>query len=188
MVSESLWIVLGVVGAGGIFVYSTYNKMVKLSRRCDRAQADVDVQTSHRHDLIPQLVETVRGYIKHEAGVVDSLMNARNVAMGATSPQQKVQAEQIINSSIGQVMAMAENLPELHGSAHFQGLRRDIIDVQDKISAARRFLNLAVDEYNTSLDVLPGKLFAKKLGLHERNFFGLGVERAFVEEAPNFKF
>ena len=188
MISESLWIILGIAGAGGSFVYVTYNKMVKLSHRCDRAQADVDVQTSHRHDLIPQLVETVRGYVNHESHIIDTLMDARNMAMGSSSPGQKVQAEQIINSSIGQVMAMAEHLPELHGSAHFQGLRNDIIDVQNKISAARRFLNLAVDEYNTSLAVLPGKLFAGKLGLHERNFFGLGVERAFVEEAPTFKF
>lgn len=173
--------------AGGGAVKS-YNNLVALAQRCDQAAGDIDVQLRHRHDLIPSLVETVRGFASHERGIIDSLMNARAAAMRAATAEEQQEAEAVVSVKLNQALAAVETYPEVRGSQHFSDLRRELSDVENKIAASRRFLNLAVSEYNASLGQFPNNVIARKAGLRDRRFYDLGLDRVFAEEAPAFKF
>jgi len=166
-------------------VMLVYNRLAALSRRCERALADIDVQVRHRHDLIPSLVEAVRGFAGHEKGVIDSVVSARAEALRAVGSQDKLEAETMLTSSIVKLLSVAESNPSIQAGAHFSELRGD---VNNKIAAARRFFNMAVNEFNASLDQFPANVVGRRFGLSAKRSYDLGLERLFVEEIPAVKF
>ena len=188
MVSE-IFIGLGCgLAAAGCFGVMAYNRLIMLGQRCDQAYADIDVQLRHRHDLIPNLVETVKGFASHERGIINSLMSARAAAVRAAGAEEQVRAEAMLSSQLVRVMASVEAYPEVTGSRHFTELRRDIADVEHKIAAARRFLNMAVAEYNATLAQFPAAMVGRSAGLHTRRMFDLGLDRVIMEEPVTVKF
>ena len=183
------WIFLGIVAAIVAFLVMAYNTMVSLRRRADQAFADIDVQLKQRHDLIPNLVETVKGYAAHEKDTFDAVIKARNGAVAAKGPEAQAQAEQQLNGAVGRLMALAEAYPDLKANTNFLKLQEDLGSVEDKLSAARRFFNNSVGEYNAQIESVPSVFFASKFGFQPRQFFDLGEEkRAEVEVAPSVKF
>ena len=167
---------------------ATYNRIAKLASLCDRAGADIDVQLRQRHDMIPNLVESVRGFTQHERGIVDALMAARAAAMRAASPQERDKAEGEVTLRLGAILATVENYPEVKGSQHFLQLSREIADVENKISATRRFFNMTVAEYNATLSQFPGFAIAWLFRSSPRALFDIGPQREAVEQAPAVRF
>jgi len=186
--STSTMIVLAVVVVAIIWVISVYNGLVAMRQRVDQAFADVDVQMRQRHDLIPNLVQTVKGYAAHERGTLDEVVNARNAAMTAQGPAQQAAAENMLSGALRQLFALSESYPDLKASANFQQLQAELSDLENKIAAARRFFNSAVQEYNTGIQRFPAALFASAFGFAPKTFFDLGAERASVGEVPAVKF
>jgi LemA protein len=183
------WFLLAVVVGVGAFLVFAYNTMVTLRRRTDQAFADIDVQLKQRHDLIPNLVETVKGYAAHEKETLDAVIQARNGAMAAHGPQAQAQAEQMLSGAVGRLMALAEAYPDLKANTNFLKLQEDLGAVEDKLAAARRFFNNAVSEYNASIESVPNVFFASRFGFLAREFFDLGTdERARIGVAPTVKF
>ncbi len=183
------WIILGVLAAAVAVAVMAYNTMVSLRRRADQAFADIDVQLKQRHDLIPNLVETVKGYAAHEKETFDAVINARNGAVAAKGPEAQAQAEQQLNGAVGRLMALAEAYPDLKANTNFLKLQEDLGSVEDKLSAARRFFNNAVGEYNAQIESVPSVFFAAKFGFLPRQFFDLGEEkRTQIDVAPAVKF
>jgi LemA protein len=183
------WIVLGLIAAVAIFLVMAYNTMVSLRRRADQAFADIDVQLKQRHDLIPNLVETVKGYATHEKETFDAVIQARNGAVAAHGPEAQAKAEQVLNGAVGRLMALAEAYPDLKANTNFLKLQEDLGGVEDKLSAARRFFNNAVGEYNAQIESVPSVFFASKFGFQPRTFFDLGEEtRAQTSIVPTVKF
>ena len=182
------WIVLGVIVVLVIFAFGAYNRLVALRQRVDQSFADIDVQLKQRHDLIPNLVETVKGYAAHERGTLDDVIKARNSAMSAQSPAQVSAAENQLSGALGRLIALSEAYPDLKANANFQQLQAELTDIENKLAAARRFFNNAVQEYNTGIQQFPAALFAASLGFSQRTFFDVGEERAAVEKAPQVKF
>lgn len=183
------WILLAVIAGLAVFLVMAYNTMVSLRRRADQAFADIDVQLKQRHDLIPNLVETVKGYATHEKETFDAVIKARNGAVAAAGPQAQAAAEQQLSGAVGKLMALAEAYPDLKANTNFLKLQEDIGGVEDKLSAARRFFNNAVGEYNAQIESVPSVFFASKFGFQPREFFDVGAEkRAQIEVAPTVKF
>jgi len=165
-----------------------YNQLVAMRQRVGQAFADVDVQLKLRHDLIPNLVETVKGYAAHERGTLEEVVKARNAAMTAQGPGQQAAAENMLSGALRQLFALSEAYPDLKANQNFQQLQAELSDVENKIAASRRFFNNAVQEYNTGIQQFPAALFAAALGFSQRTFFDVGEERAVVEKAPQVKF
>jgi LemA protein len=186
--SNSGWIVLGIIGFLILSAIFVYNGLVTLRQRVNQSFADIDVQLKQRHDLIPNLVETVKGYAAHERGTLDAVIQARNAAVNAKSPGQVAAAENQLTGAIRGLLALAESYPDLKASANFQQLQAELSDLENKIAAARRFFNNAVQEYNTGIQRFPAALFAGMLGFTEKQFFDLGDTRATVGETPAVKF
>src|SRR6201987_3790344 len=182
------WIILGVIVVLVLIAFSAYNRLGARGQRVNQAYADIDVQLRQRHDLIPNLVETVKGYAAHERGTLDEVVKARNAAMTAQGPAQQAAAENMLTGALRQLFAVAEAYPDLKASANFQQLQAELSDLENKIAAARRFFNNAVQEYNSGIQRFPAALFASTFGFAPRNFFDLGDERATVGEAPPVKF
>src|SRR5437588_11182702 len=182
------WIVLGVIVVLVIFAFSAYNRLVALSQRVSQAFADIDVQLKQRHDLIPNLVETVKGYASHERGTLDEVIKARNSAMSAQGPAQVSAADNQLSGALGRLFALSEAYPDLNANANFQQLAVDLSDLENKIAASRRFCNNAVQEYNTGIQQLPAALFAGMFGFTRKDFFDLGDTRKDVEATPQVKF
>jgi LemA protein len=185
---SSGWIVLGLIVLVVVFALSAYNRLVTLSQRVNQAFADIDVQLKQRHDLIPNLVETVKGYAAHERGTLDEVIRARNSAMSAQGPAQVSAAETQLSGALGRLIALSESYPDLKANANFQQLAAELSDLENKIAASRRFFNNAVQEYNTGIQQMPAALFAGMFGFSKKDFFDLGTSRAEVEAAPNVKF
>ena len=184
-VSDEILIAMGVgLGLVALVAIFSFNRIAALASRCDRAAADIDVQLRHRHDLIPNLVETVKGFASHERGLVDSLMSARAAAVRAASTADRDRAETEMSARIGMVFTTVEQYPEVKGSQHFTELRREMTDVENKIAATRRFFNMAVSEYNATLGQFPANAIARFAGLRPRAMFDLVANRATIEEAP----
>src|SRR5579864_748839 len=175
------WIVLGVIVILVLFALGAYNRLVALSQRVNQAFADIDVQLKQRHDLIPNLVETVKGYAAHESGTLEAVIQARNVAVAAPGVEQKVAAENMLTGALGKLFALSENYPNLKANANFQQLQSDLSDIENKLAASRRFFNNAVQEYNTGIQVFPAALFAGIFGFSQRPFFDVGTDRAQFE-------
>jgi len=186
--STSALIVLAVIVVAALWVISIYNGLVSMRQRVNQAFADVDVQLRQRHDLIPNLVETVKGYAAHERGTLDEVVKARNAAVTAQSPEQKAVAENMLSGALRQLFALSEAYPDLKANANFQALQAELSDIENKIAAARRFFNNAVQEYNTSTQRFPAALFAASLGFAPKEFFDLGEELKTVGETPQVKF
>jgi LemA protein len=186
--STTGWIVLGVVVAFVLWVIVIYNGLVAMRQRVSQAFADVDVQLKQRHDLIPNLVETVKGYAAHERGTLEAVIKARNTAMAAQGPAQQAAAENMLSGALRQLFALSEAYPDLKANANFQQLQTELTDIENKIAAARRFFNSAVQEYNTGIQQFPAALFAGALGFGPREFFDLGETRKELEQAPSVKF
>src|SRR5258708_5032655 len=185
--SATGWIVLGVVVVLVLWVIVIYNGLVAMRQRVSQAFADVDVQLKQRHDLIPNLVETVKGYAAHERGTLDAVMKAGNTAMAAQGPAQQAAAENALSGTLRQLFALSEAYPDLKANANFQQLQAELTDIENKIAAARRFFNNSVQEYNTGIEQLPAALFAASLGFRRKEFFDLGETRAQVEQVPSVK-
>ncbi|MCB2114606.1 MAG: LemA family protein [Parvularculaceae bacterium] len=179
-------IVIVVIGLAAIGIY---NRIVGLNQRADQAFADIDVQLRQRHDLIPNLVETVKGYATHERSTLDAVIQARNAASAAHGPADQAQAEGFLNAALGKLFALAEAYPDLKANTNFMELQRELADVENKIAAARRFFNNAIQEFNTAIQQIPGNFIAPLGGFSNREFFEIpGESRAEVEAAPNVKF
>jgi LemA protein len=186
--STSTLIVLAVIVVVIVWAISIYNGLVAMRQRVNGAFADVDVQLRQRHDLIPNLVETVRGYAAHERGTLDEVVKARNVAVAAQGPAQQAAAENALSGALRQLFALSEAYPDLKANANFQQLQTELADIENKIAAARRFFNNAVQEYNTGIQKFPAALFASAFGFAPKEFFDLGDDRKTVGEAPQVKF
>jgi LemA protein len=186
--STSTIIVLAVIVVAVVWAIGVYNGLISMRQRVNQAFADIDVQLRQRHDLIPNLVETVKGYAAHERGTLEDVVKARNAAMTAQGPEQQAAAENMLSGALRQLFALSERYPDLKASANFQQLQAELADLENKIAAARRFYNNAVQEYNTGIQRFPAALFAASFGFAQKNFFDLGEERATVGEAPAVKF
>jgi LemA protein len=186
--SISTVIVLAIIVVAVIWAIGVYNGLVSMRQRVNQAFADIDVQLRQRHDLVPNLVETVKGYAAHERGTLDDVVKARNAAVAAQGPAQQAAAENQLTGALRQLFALAENYPDLKASANFQQLQAELADLENKIAASRRFFNNAVQEYNTGIQRFPTALFASSFGFAPKNFFDLGEDRASVGEAPAVKF
>lgn len=185
---SSTLIVLVLIVVAVIWAVSVYNGLVSMRQRVNQAFADIDVQLKQRHDLVPNLVETVRGYAAHERGTLDEVVKARNAAVTAQGPAQQAAAENMLSGALRQLFALAESYPDLKASANFQQLQAQLTDLENKIAAARRFFNSAVQEYNSGIQRFPAALFAASFGFAPKDFFDLGDQRANVSEAPAVKF
>jgi LemA protein len=171
-----------------VFVIVIFNRMVALRQTMKSAFADIDVQLKQRYDLIPNLVETVKGYATHESGVFEKVTAARAQAMRATSVAERGQAEAALSGALMNLMAVAENYPQLRANENFMQLQTELADLENKIAAARRFFNNAVAEYNTMIQQFPAVLFAAGFGFKEADMFTLGDERATTSATPKVSF
>jgi LemA protein len=186
--STSTIIILVVIVALVLWAISVYNGLVSMRQRVNQAFADVDVQMRQRHDLIPNLVETVKGYAAHERGTLDEVIRARNAAATAQGPAQQAAAENQLTGALRQIFALSEAYPDLKANANFQQLQAELSDLENKIAASRRFFNNAVQEYNAGIQRFPAALFAASFGFTQKQFFDLGDDRKTVSEAPQVKF
>ena len=182
------WIVLGVLVAIAFWIFSVYNRLVAMRQRVDQSFADIDVQLKQRHDLIPNLVETVKGYATHEKSTLEDVIKARNLALTAQGPAQVSAAEGQLTTALRGLLALSEAYPDLKANTNFQQLQTELSDIENKLAAARRFFNNAVQEYNTGIQQLPAALFAASLGFRRKEFFDLGDARPQLDQAPNVKF
>src|SRR5882724_9714755 len=175
-----LLVLLVAVGIG------IYNSLVRLKVQCDNAWADIDVQLKRRYDLIPNLVETVKGYAGHEKGTLEAVINARNRAMTATSPADKAQAETMLSGALKSLFALAEAYPQLRAVESFTSLQSALSQVEDTLQNARRYYNAVVRDLNIKIEQFPTNLFADMLGFTAREFFE--VTAAAEREAPKISF
>jgi LemA protein len=185
--STTGWIVLGVIVVIVLWVITVYNGLVAMRQRVGQAFADIDVQLKQRHDLIPNLVETVKGYAAHERGTLEAVTQARNTAVAAQGPAQQAAAENMLSGALRQLFALSEAYPDLKANANFQQLQAELTDIENKLAAARRFFNNAVQEYNTGIQRFPAALFAGMFGFGPREFFDVGEERKTLDQAPQVK-
>lgn|SRR3990167_8053250 len=184
-----LWIVLAVIAVLILAAIVIYNSLIRLKLRVDEAWSDIDVQLKRRHDLIPNLVETVKGYAAHEQGTFDKVIKARNQAMQAQAGGDNkalAEAENMLSGTLKSLFALSEAYPVLKANQNFLELQRELTDTEDKVQAARRFYNGNVRDLNTKLQVFPTNFMAGALGFKEREFFE--VENAAEREAANVKF
>jgi LemA protein len=185
------WIIIGLIVLFVLWVIMIYNGLVAMRQRVNQAFSDIDVQTKQRHDLIPNLVESVKGYAGHERGTLEAVVQARNAAVTAQSGGVAAQAaaENALSGALRQLFALSEAYPDLKASQNFQQLQAQLSDIENKIAAARRFFNNAVQEYNTGIQQFPAALFAASLGFQPKEFFDVGVEqRKELDQAPQVKF
>ena len=181
-----LWIILGLGALLVFFVIGAYNSLVKLKNLTQEAWSDIDVQLKRRYNLIPNLVNTVKGYAAHEKEVFQKVTEARARAMGAKNPEETAEAERGLSGALKTLFAVAENYPELKANENFLKLQEDLTDTENKIEAARRFYNGNVRDYNTRQEVFPHSIIAKTFGFTKQQFFQ--NENKEEREAPEVKF
>ena len=184
----SLYILLGVVALLVLWAVFAYNRFITLVQRAKEAWADIDVQLKRRYDLIPNLVETVRGYMKHEAGTLEKVTRARTAAMDAGGVAEKGKAENFLSETLKSLFAVAEAYPDLKANTNFLELQRQLEDTENKIQAARRFYNGNVRDLNTGLQSFPGNIIAGMFRFMEREFFELGEGEAAARQPVTVKF
>jgi LemA protein len=185
------WIVIGAIVLLVLWIIMIYNGLVAMRQRVNQAYADIDVQMKQRHDLIPNLVETVKGYASHERGTLEAVVQARNAAItaGAGGVAAQAAAENVLSGALRQLFALSEAYPDLKANQNFQQLQSELSDIENKLAAARRFFNNAVQEYNTGIQQFPAVLLAGSLGFAPKEFFDVGVEeRKVIGQAPQVKF
>ena len=177
----AIWAVLGLVVLFGIW---TYNSLVTLRTRVNQAFADIDVQLKQRHDLVPNLIETVKGYAAHERGTLEAVVQTRNAALRAQGPADQAAAESALSGALGRLFALGEAYPDLKASENFQHLQTELSDIEDKLAAARRFFNNGVAEYNAAIQHFPAVIFAGLMGFRPQVFFDIGETQRQALDAP----
>lgn len=181
-------VILGIIVILVLMAISLYNRLVKLRNNREQAFADIDVQLKQRHDLIPQLVESVKGYMGHERGVLTEITEARANAMKATTINEKIAAETRLSTALDGLKVSVEAYPDLKASQNFLDLQNEISDIENKIAAARRFFNSATKELNVATEVFPSNLIATLFNFKKELMFDLGEKRSVIEEPPQIKF
>ncbi|MDR2538175.1 MAG: LemA family protein [Bifidobacteriaceae bacterium] len=185
----ALWIILGVVVLLLLVIWFQYNGLVRLSVRVDEAWSDITVQLKRRADLIPQIVNTVKGYAAHEKGVFESVTNARAATLSAQGPAQTAQAEGELQGALKSLFAVAEAYPELKANTNFLQLQQELVDTEDKIMASRRFYNAGVKDLNTRIRQFPGNIFANLFHINNREFFEVDEStNAAIQNPVNVEF
>ncbi len=184
----ALYVVLGVLGLLVLWAILAYNRFITLIQRAKEAWADIDVQLKRRYDLIPNLVETVRGYMKHEAGTLEKVTAARAAAMDAGGVAEKGKAENFLSETLKSLFAVAEAYPDLKANTNFLELQRELSDTENKIQAARRFYNTNVRDLNTAVQTFPNNIIAGMFHFTEREFFELGAGEEAARQPVAVKF
>lgn len=179
-----LWIILGVVVLFGLFIWATYNSLVTLRVRVDEAWSDITVQLKRRLDLIPNLIESVKGYAKHESGVFTAVTEARANALNAKGVKETAVAENQFEGALKSLFAVAESYPDLKANQNFLQLQDELVDTEDKIQASRRFYNGGVRDLNTKIQTFPANAVAGMFGFKSRVFFELGEDEQKAAEKP----
>jgi LemA protein len=182
-------IIIGVVVLLIIMIASMYNSLVKLRNNRENAFADIDVQLKQRHDLIPQLVETVKGYATHEKSTLENVISLRNAATNAATIDDKIAAENKLSSALAGLRVTLEAYPDLKANQNFLQLQEEISDIENKLSSVRRYFNSATKEYNNKVETFPSNIIAGMFGFHKEVMFDLGeTNRARMEERPTINF
>lgn len=183
-----LLVILGLVVLLIFWVIGIYNRVVKLRNQRQTAFADIDVQLKQRHDLIPQLVEVVKGYAKHERELLTSITEARTAAMGANTIDEKIAAEGKLSSALQGLKIQVEAYPDLKANQNFLQLQEEMSDIENKLAAARRYFNAATTEYNNSIETFPANVIAGSFGFKREVLFDLGTERTELNKPPKINF
>lgn len=182
-----LFVILGIVAVVAIWLWATYNGLVKANVRVDSAWSDITVQLKRRADLLPNLIETVKGYAKHEKDVFTQVTEARSAVTNASGAAETAAAENQFTGALKSLFAVAENYPDLKADQNFLDLQRQLVDTENKIQAARRFYNGSVEDMNIKIQVFPTNIFAQRLGFKARELFEV-EDRASIEEPVEVKF
>ena len=185
----AIWIILAVVVVVALFLWATYNSLVTLRIRVDEAWSDITVQLKRRLDLIPNLIETVKGYAKHESGVFTAVTEARANVMSAKGVKETAAAENQFEATLKSLFAVSEAYPDLKASQNFQDLQAELVDTEDKIQASRRFYNSGVRDLNTKIETVPTNIIAAIFKFVKREFFDVEEsERAAANKPTEVKF
>lgn len=183
-----IWIIPVVIVVIIFWLIGIYNSLVSLRNTRQNAFADIDVQLKQRHDLIPQLVETVKGYATHEKELLLKITQARTAAMGATTIDEKIKTETQLSAALQGLKISVEAYPDLKANQNFLQLQEELSDIENKLAAARRYFNAATTEYNTGIETFPSNLIANSFGFQRETLFDLGQERVSFEEPPKISF
>lgn len=184
-----IWILVGILVILVIWGVSIYNNLVSLKNNRENAFADIDVQLKQRHDLIPQLLGAVKGYMEHERGTLESVTNARQRAINATGINEKIEAEKDLSAALQGLNIQVEAYPDLKASTNFMQLQTEISDIENKLAAVRRYFNSATKELNIAIQKFPNNIFAGMFGFTTQPMFDLGAAgRAQMDVAPEIKF
>ncbi len=182
------FIFAGILALLVFWVIGIYNRIIRLRNNRQNAFADIDVQLKQRHDLVPQLVEVVKGYATHEKELLLKITEARSAAMGATSINDKIAAETRLSSALQGLKVQVEAYPDLKANQNFLQLQEELSDIENKLAAARRYFNAATTEYNNSIETFPANMIAGSFGFKRETLFDLGTERAEAEKPPRINF
>ena len=183
-----IYIVFGVAAVLILWVIFSYNRLIALVNRAEEAWSDIDVQLKRRYDLIPNLVETVKGYMQHEAGTLQKVTEARTKAMGAQTVDQHAEAENMLTGALKSLFAVAESYPDLKANTNFIELQRELSDTENKIQAARRFYNTVVQDLQNALEQFPSNIIGSSFGFKTREFFALGENEQAAKKPVKVKF
>jgi LemA protein len=185
----AIFIILGILLVLVFFAISVYNRLVRLRNNREQSFADIDVQLKQRHDLIPQLVDAVKGYMKHEKELLTEITAARAGAMNAGTIDEKITAENRLSGALGGLRIAVEAYPDLKANQNFLNLQEEISDIENKLAAARRFFNSATKELNNAVEVFPANVVAGMFGFKREQMFDLGAEqRVTLDQAPKISF
>lgn len=171
-----LWVIIVLAVVVVLWLIAIYNGLIKMKNRTDEAWSDIDVQLKRRYDLIPNLIETVKGYATHERELFEKVTQARTAAMGAENPNEKAEKENVLSGTLKSLFAVSENYPDLKANQNFLELQRELTDTEDKIQASRRFYNGNVRDINIKIEQFPNNLIAGTLGFKKRDFFEVDGE------------
>jgi len=183
-----IWIIPAVIVLIIFWLIGIYNSLVRLRNTRQNAFADIDVQLKQRHDLVPQLVETVKGYATHERELLTKITLARTAAMGATTIDEKIKTETQLSAALQGLKISVEAYPDLKANQNFLQLQEELSDIENKLAAARRYFNAATTEYNTGIETFPSNLVANSFGFMRESLFDLGQDRVSFEEPPKISF
>ena len=183
-----LIVILAIIVLLIILVASMYNSLIRLKNNRENAFADIDVQLKQRHDLIPQLVETVKGYAAHEKDTLERVINARNGAVNARTIDEKIVAEGALTSALSGMRITLEQYPDLKANQNFLQLQEEIADIENKLSSVRRYFNSATKEYNNAVELFPSNIIAGMFGFRKEIMFDLGSQRTTLQDAPKIQF
>lgn len=183
----AVWIILGIVVVIAIFLWATYNGLVTLKVRVDEAWSDITVQLKRRADLIPNIVNSVKGYAAHESGVFEAVTEARSNMLNAKGVKETAAAENQFEGALKSLFAVAEAYPDLKANQNFLQLQQELVDTEDKIQASRRFYNGGVRDLNTKIQVFPNNIFAGMLGFTKRDFYEV-EDMATIEKPVDVQF